>query len=173
MIYEGGQWLITRGSKCSDSYEGEGCIYPYQALGPELGRADPPAYEMAAGEWIQCVRVCSFPFILLSLALLMHDRYVEDSFDGKPQFDAQALIKELDVTTGEPGKLGYWTPEMCTVKPGRFDFVITVPSLPGYLAGCGADTHSWAEMERFSTPAGYSKMSSLPSSHSLSALSAS
>ncbi|KAF8249557.1 ATP-NAD kinase [Wilcoxina mikolae CBS 423.85] len=52
--------------------------------------------------------------------------YVEGSFEEKPQFDAAALMKELNVTTGEPGKLGYWTPEMCTVKAGGFDFVVTL-----------------------------------------------
>ncbi|CCX14181.1 Similar to Uncharacterized kinase C1B1.02c; acc. no. O13863 [Pyronema omphalodes CBS 100304] len=53
--------------------------------------------------------------------------YIEDSFKCKPQFGADALFRELEITPGKKaGNLGYWTPKMCTTKPGGFDFVITL-----------------------------------------------
>jgi NAD kinase len=46
--------------------------------------------------------------------------------------DAEAA---LTVQDGRPqGKLGYWTPETCSTKPGGFDFVLTVdPPIQGIL----------------------------------------
>lgn len=53
----------------------------------------------------------------------MRLRYVENTLEHNDRFDAMGLVAS---DPSYPGRLKYWTNELCRKQPQTFDFVVTV-----------------------------------------------